>query len=76
MYLERNNIVYLDRRNVPDYMESPLSTKILIDKLLNYYHTRGYHNVKVWAEPEIQASGRKFWYIRSNIVFDCNTIGV
>lgn len=71
---ERNNIVHLDKRNCPDYIEDPLATKILVNKLLAYYHSRGYHYIKVWSEPEIQASGRRFYYIRSNIVFDCKDI--
>ncbi len=39
------------------------------DRLRDYYHKRGCKWVKVWLEPEITLSGRKFYGIRSNIVF-------
>ncbi len=52
-----------------DYTENKYHAKELVDKLLDYYHKRGFTFVKAWLEPEIQASGRRFWNIRSNITF-------
>lgn len=70
--MTRNNVVYLNNQETkgsPDYTEDRLAAKILVDRLMEYYHSRGFRNVKVWLEPEVQPSGRKFFYVRSNISF-------
>lgn len=54
---------------VKDYIEDKEASQELVNRLLSYYHTKGFHWVKVWLEPEIQESGRKFYYVRSNISF-------
>jgi hypothetical protein len=55
--------------NTKDYYEDRFAAKELAIKIQDYYHQRGYDHVKVWLEEELQSSGRKFWNIRSNIVF-------
>lgn len=52
-----------------DYSEDRFAAKELAQRIQDYWHNLGHQNVKVWLEPEEQASGRKFWNIRSNIVF-------
>lgn len=64
MYLEPTK-----GRKIPDYIEDKSAAQHLVNSLHDYYHRRGYHSVKVWLEPETMASGRRHWYIRSNIVF-------
>ena len=69
---EKSNIVYIEPskgRAVPDYIENREAAKELVDRLMDYYHRRGYTNVKIWLEPDTQASGRRFFYVRSNITF-------
>jgi len=60
--------------SVKDYTENHSDALELKKKLEQYYHQRGFDWVKVWLEPEIQMSGRKFWNIRSNITFNCDSI--
>ena len=74
--INEGNVVYLNQpeRDIPDYTGNREAAKVLVDRLLHYYHSRGYTWVKVWLEPEVQFSGRKFYNIRSNIAFDCNSI--
>jgi hypothetical protein len=50
-----------------DYTGNRKHAQMLVDKLLEYYHGRGYKGVKVWLEPEARANGKRFWCVRSNI---------
>ena len=52
-----------------DYTGNRKHAQELVDKLLEYYHGRGYHDVKVWLEPETRANGKRFYGVRSSIVF-------
>ena len=59
----------LGRMATPDYYEDRAAAQSLVDKLKYYYHSRGFHKVNVWLEPEETFSGRRMWNIRSTIHF-------
>ena len=56
-------------RDWPDYVGSREAAQNLVERLGHYYHKRGYHWVKVWIEPGLTASGRRYFNVRSNLAF-------
>lgn len=56
-------------KNSKDYYANKAASQTLVDKIMNYHHKQGYDWVKVWLEPDLTESGRRFWNIRSNIKY-------
>ena len=65
----KNQQTNLTTRRTPDYVGDSQEAKTLATRLQQYYHRRGFTNVRCWIEPELSRSGRKIWGVRSNIVF-------
>jgi len=57
-----------------DYVGDREAAGELAKRLQEYYHKRGYTEIRVWVEPELSSRNRKLWGIRSNIVFNVNKI--
>lgn len=72
-----NNIVQLNVKYrlprkttvVKDYLGNYNAAMDLVKQITQFYHSKGYKQVKVWLEPRVQESGRKDYDIRSNIHF-------
>jgi hypothetical protein len=62
-------LMFEGTRSQPDYLQDREAAQSIVDALLHYYHQKGHHRVKVWLEPEEQFSGRRFYAVRSNILF-------
>lgn len=57
-----------------DYLENYINANKMRSDIEDYYHSRGYPDVKVWLEKDVTSSGRTQWFIRSNIHFNANNI--
>jgi len=55
-------------KRIPDYTGDRYCAKELAKKIQDYYHKKGYKQVKAWAEAEDVGSA-KVWGVRSNILF-------
>ena len=61
------NVIQL--RKSKDYTEDFLAAKDMAKEIQDFWHSKGYKHISVWVEPDTQPSGRRFYYIRSNIKF-------
>ena len=53
----------------PDYCKSKTHSMSLVRRIEEYWHKRGYKQVKAWVETMSQLNGEKNYVIRSNISF-------
>jgi hypothetical protein len=62
-------------KKIPDYTGSARAAQELAQKIQDYYHGQGHTEVRCWIEPEDLFRGdKKLWGVRSNIVFDTNSL--
>lgn len=61
-------------RTSRDYCSDYFASRDLANKIMRYWHNKGYKSVKVWVEKVDLASGKNRWDIRGNIVFNCKNI--
>ena len=70
--LDNSNVTPTTKR-VPDYTGKRSEAVKLAKKLEQFYHDKGYTDVKAWVEPEPR-NGRNLWGVRSNIVFNAGQL--
>lgn len=61
-------------KRIPDYTGDRNHANDLARKLQDFYHKRGYQEVRVWVEPEFINSDRRIFGVRSNISFSLQNI--
>jgi hypothetical protein len=57
------------RASSADYTANRDDAQAMANQIMKKYHKDGHTWVRVWLEPMQLESGRKFYAIRSNIVF-------
>lgn len=68
--------VELEKRPTGDYVTSKIDSMFLCRSIEKYYANQGYYGAKAWVEESIDpVTGFPTYSIRSNLKFDCKTIG-
>lgn len=67
----KGELILLDlERNVPDYTCDGYHANALARRIENFWHDKGYREVKVWVVKDKKTEdGPFFHYIRSNIKY-------
>lgn len=68
--------VEIEKRPTGDYLTSKIDSMFLCRSIEKYYANQGYYGAKAWVEEDTDpTTGFTLYSVRSNLKFDCNSIG-
>ena len=59
---------------IPDYTGDYYWASIMAKRIQNFWHKKGYHQIRAWVETDVRPSGSKIFSVRSNISFDVSDL--